>query len=62
MRESWVRSILNQCQVSATPFFFKQWGEWAPTDHSPTVTDVMNRVGKTAAGRQLNGRTWDETP
>jgi protein gp37 len=26
----WVRSIRDQCQAAGVPFFFKQWGEWAP--------------------------------
>ncbi len=24
----WVRKIRDDCQAAATPFFFKQWGEW----------------------------------
>ena len=28
----------------------------------PTGAMTMYRVGKKAAGRQLDGRTWDETP
>jgi len=27
----WFRSVRNQCQAAGVPFFFKQWGEWAPT-------------------------------
>ena len=26
----WFRSLRDQCAVSGVPFFFKQWGEWAP--------------------------------
>lgn len=26
----WAVSIRDQCQVADVPFFFKQWGEWAP--------------------------------
>ena len=56
-------------------FLFKQWGEWSPNHYlasgervmlgagmigrDPTV---MVRVGKAAAGRMLDGRTWDEYP
>lgn len=28
----WVRSLRLQCKETGTPFFFKQWGEWAPID------------------------------
>lgn len=26
----WVTSIRDQCKAAGVPFFFKQWGEWAP--------------------------------
>ena len=32
MQPDWVRSLRDQCQGAGVPFFFKQWGEWAPTD------------------------------
>lgn len=46
MRPEWVRSIRDQCQSAGVPFFFKQWGG----------------VLKKKAGRELDGRTWDELP
>lgn len=27
----WFRSLRDQCKHAGVPFFFKQWGEWAPT-------------------------------
>jgi len=30
MNPAWVRSIRDQCHHAGVPFFFKQWGEWAP--------------------------------
>lgn len=30
MHPDWVRTIRDQCQAAGVPFFFKQWGEWAP--------------------------------
>lgn len=30
MDPDWVRSLRDQCADANTPFFFKQWGEWAP--------------------------------
>jgi protein gp37 len=30
MHPDWARSIQRQCEVVGVPFFFKQWGEWAP--------------------------------
>jgi len=26
----WIRSLRDQCAAAGVPFFFKQWGEWAP--------------------------------
>jgi protein gp37 len=46
MEKEWVLSLKNQCREARVPFFFKQWGG----------------VRKTAAGRKLNGRTYDEFP
>jgi len=28
----WFRSARDQCAAAGVPFFFKQWGEWAPGD------------------------------
>ena len=46
MRLEWVQEIRDRCTNRGIPFFFKQWGG----------------VNKKAAGRVLDGRTWDELP
>jgi protein gp37 len=46
MKKDWVIDIRNQCQTAKVPFFFKQWGG----------------VNKKKAGRELEGRIWNETP
>jgi protein gp37 len=46
MKPAWVTGIRDQCNSAGVPFFFKQWGG----------------VNKKRAGRQLDGRTWDEMP
>ncbi len=56
MQPSWVESIRDQCTAAGVAFFFKQWGSFGPTD------DGIKRLGKKAAGRLLNGRTWDQYP
>ena len=53
MRAEWARELRGQCRAAGVPFFFKQWGE-----HD---SDGVRR-GKKAAGRILDGRTWDERP
>jgi protein gp37 len=46
MDEAWVKSIRRQCDMAKVPFFFKQWGG----------------VRKSQAGRNLDGRTYDDMP
>ena len=58
---AWVRKLRDQCVAAGVPFFFRQWGEWAPTaEDRPDQTVV--RIGRHAAGRLIDGRTWDEMP
>jgi len=46
MCAEWAREIRDACIAQGVPFFFKQWGG----------------ARKKAAGRMLDGRTWDEMP
>ena len=46
MDPGWARGVRDQCIAAGVPFFFKQWGG----------------ARKKAAGRELDGRTWDEMP
>jgi protein gp37 len=46
LNHRWVRDIRDQCQVAGVPFWFKQWGEWAPDDR---VLDIVRRDRTTAA-------------
>jgi len=46
MNPEWVLDIQQQCEAAGVAFFFKQWGG----------------MNKKAAGRELNGRTYDEMP
>jgi len=73
MHPAWARSLRDQCLAASVPFFFKQWGEWAPAaDYaSETLEDLdvrgltddgVVRVGKRAAGRRLDGREWSDFP
>lgn len=32
MHPEWARKLRDQCYRAFVPFFFKQWGEWAPID------------------------------
>jgi len=73
MHPSWARSLRDQCLAAGVPYLFKQWGEWAPAvDLDPDLReraaeqfagqDYVCRVGKKRAGRELDGRTWDQYP
>jgi protein gp37 len=42
----WVVALRDRCKYQNVPFFFKQWGG----------------TNKRKAGRQLDGRTWEEMP
>ena len=46
MQREWVVEIRRQCRQQEVQFFFKQWGGF----------------NKKAAGRMLNGRTYDAMP
>jgi protein gp37 len=46
MKKEWVVSVRDQCRREGVPFFFKQWGG----------------VRKSAAGRMLDRKTYDEFP
>lgn len=46
MQKEWVLSIRDECVAARVPFFFKQWGG----------------VRKSATGRELEGKRYDEYP
>jgi len=64
----WFRSLRDQCQAAGVPFHFKQWGEWRPNFYTDAEGNEIpgtawpDRMGKRIAGRDLDGRTWDEFP
>lgn len=73
MHPDWARNIRDQCAAAGISFFFKQWGEWRPAadeDERTGRAQIFGRegvatvmaVGKKAAGRLLDGRTWNEMP
>ena len=71
MHPAWARGLRDQCQAAGVPFFFKQWGNHlhhTQAHLSPRVwtEDEARRgfkdIGKHAAGRELDGQTWNEVP
>jgi protein gp37 len=55
MHPCWLGSLRDQCVAARVPFFFRQWGEWAPASQRRSEQRMI-RVGKRAAGRLLDGR------
>jgi protein gp37 len=72
MHPDWARSLRDQCAAANVPFLFKQWGEFAPivtAGHNdprypadPPTGERMERFGKKAAGRLLDGVQHDGYP
>jgi protein gp37 len=59
MHPDWIRKLRDDCAQRddmclpwPVPFLFKQWGDYR----------YLVRMGKTKAGRTLDGRTWDQVP
>jgi protein gp37 len=46
LHKEWVLGLRDRCREAGVPFFFKQWGG----------------ARKSAAGRELDGKTYDEIP
>jgi len=62
MHPDWARSLRDQCVSAGVAFHFKQWGEWASVPEAGDESGHFKRVGKKAAGRILDDRTWDQMP
>lgn len=78
LHPQWARSLRDQCVEFGIPFHFKQWGEWEPLSTTSGMQELpfgqyvvmpdgtpgfgFLKKGKKAAGRVLDGRTWDELP
>jgi len=47
MHLNWAMSLRDQCAAARVPFFFKQWGEWAPLGQHPGHPDwmIIGRAG-----------------
>jgi len=75
MNPEWVRSLRDQCTRANVAFHFKQWGQWCPDRSDVSVSakrlrvfdsfgkaSTIMRLGKHSAGRELDGRPWDQFP
>ena len=71
MHPDWARSLRDQCAAAGVPFFFKQWGTWAPAPDGGSYAEhrkrgasdylvfpnltAMELIGKARAGSLLDG-------
>lgn len=68
MNPDWARSLRDQCQDAGVRFLFKQWGEHAPNWLNDEAgqkipgSEWIDRMGKKAAGRVIDGMTHDGFP
>jgi len=75
MHPEWLTAIRDQCVDASIRFHFKQWGSWRPVPahqvngHQTKTMALSNgekivvaNIGKKAAGRKLQDRTWDQFP
>jgi len=72
MHPAWARALRDECELSSTPYFFKQWGAFAPTLAEragsvlvPCAVHGPERVGpwsEAEIGRLLDGELWEQVP
>lgn len=75
MAPLWARQARDFCAENHIPFFFKQWGEFAPIaslvergmftfKNRPLnlLGELVGRVGKGVAGHALDAEEWRQTP
>lgn len=77
MHPDWAKSARDFCQSQRIPYFFKQWGEFAPVaelvargmttfKNQPFPVDVYGttlvKVGRGMAGHLLDGVEWRQMP
>lgn len=45
MHPSWIHDLRTDCEIAGVPYFFKQWGEWAPyPEGQPTPAGVHGPI------------------
>lgn len=62
MHPDWARGLREECAAAGVPFFFKQWGEWAPvpdSDGKPVV--YLDAAGQEVPWDVLRRSTTDRT-
>ncbi|MDQ3224794.1 MAG: phage Gp37/Gp68 family protein [Gemmatimonadota bacterium] len=58
MNPQWAREIRDQCFVAEVPFFFKQWGEYAPLDAIGLPNDRIPEYTPVFSGVSMSGPAY----
>lgn len=56
MHPDWARSLRDQCAAAGVPFFFKQWGEWAPSNQAAAGLDDCYERSSSGGWVETDGR------
>lgn len=51
----WLRDLRDQCRARSVPFFFKQWGAWAPADIDPSGDMFYHHHGRKSGMPKYKG-------
>ena len=57
MHPDWIRSLRDQCAAAGVPFFFKQWGAWAPAPEDMNFTQAEEFAEGRLFEHQSSGHT-----
>ena len=58
MHPDWALDVRDQCTEAGVPFFFKQWGEWAPHNSKAGIIPTNKTPWGTV---DRDGKFWPET-
>lgn len=62
VKKEWIDFVLQECQRTSTPFFFKQWGakKFNPNPNDPTIATTHELHAK--GGCELDGIVYRQMP
>ena len=59
MNPAWAQGLRRDCEAAGVPFFFKQWGEWAPLDVAKRLGLVSGIGGGLVTHQGLQVKEFD---
>jgi protein gp37 len=61
MHPDWARALRDQCRAANVPFFFKQWGEWLPSNDDVNFGEGENWAALHFPGRRVEQHSSGHT-